>query len=212
MNKIPLGIYGITDSKSGKDKNILQYTEELLQSGVKIIQYREKKKSMKEKYQEALLLKKLVDRYNGIFIINDHVDLAILVDAHGVHIGQDDLPISFIRSLLGENKIIGLSTHSIEEGKKAISDGADYIGIGPIFSTETKEDVISPIGMEYLKYAIENFKIPFVAIGGIKEKNIESLLDLGVKRIALVSELVGDKNTYEKTLKIKNLIEKKYRR
>ena len=200
---IPKGIYGITDSKSGKDKNIFQYVEEMLQGGIKVIQYREKYKPMGEKYQETLKLKKLIDKYNGIFIINDHVDLALLVDAHGVHLGQNDLPISQVRKLLGKNKIIGISTHSLEEGLKAQEDGADYIGVGPLFSTKTKDDVMDPIGLSYLEDALKKITIPKVAIGGIKEKHLELLKNLGVENLCLVSDIVGAPNTLEK---VQNLI------
>ncbi len=204
--EIPEGIYGITDGKSGKNKNILDYSEEILKGGVKILQYREKKKCAREKFQEAVLLKKLASKYNAIFIVNDDIALALAVDADGVHIGQDDLPLVEVRKIVGENKIVGISTHSPEEAKKALADGADYIGVGPIFSTETKEDVCAPLGFEYLEYVEKNIEIPYVAIGGIKLHNLDEIMKRGCKRFAIVSEIVGAKNTLEKTLEIAEYI------
>lgn len=203
--KLPIGIYGITDSKSGKNKDLLTYSEDLLKGGVKILQYREKNKSISEKLHEAIELRKLTKKYNALFIVNDHIDIALLSNADGIHIGQDDLPVPYARKLMGD-KIIGLSTHSPEQALKAIKEGADYIGVGPIFNTETKVDVCAPVGFEYLSYINENTNIPFVTIGGIKENNLLSVLEKGATSIALVSELVGDKNTYEKTKSINNTI------
>lgn len=207
MNRfeLPLGIYAITDSKSGKDKDLLTYCEDLLKGGVKILQYREKNKNISEKIEDAISLRKLTEKYNALFIVNDHIDVALLSNADGIHIGQGDIPVKYARKLMG-NKIIGLSTHSPQEAKKAIEDGADYIGVGPIFSTETKVDVCDPVGFEYLEFVSNNLDIPFVAIGGIKEHNLISILERGAKSIALVSELVGDSNTLEKTEKINSLI------
>lgn len=204
--KLPIGIYGITDSKSGKNKDLITYCEELLKGGVKILQYREKNKNIKEKIEEAIKLRELTKKYNTLFIVNDHIDIALLSQADGIHIGQDDIPVSYARKLLGNKKIIGLSTHSKEQALKAIEDGVDYIGVGPIFNTETKEDVCAPVGFEYLNYVKSNINIPFVAIGGIKETNILSVLENGAKSIALVSELVGNKDTLNKTKNINNLI------
>ncbi|WP_297404951.1 thiamine phosphate synthase [uncultured Cetobacterium sp.] len=204
--KLPIGIYGITDSKSGKNKDLITYCEELLKGGVKILQYREKNKNIKEKIEEAIKLRELTKKYNTLFIVNDHIDVALLSQADGIHIGQDDIPVSYARKLLGNKKIIGLSTHNKEQALKAIEDGVNYIGVGPIFNTETKVDVCAPVGFEYLNYVKNNTNIPFVAIGGIKENNILSVLENGATSIALVSELVGNKDTLNKTKNINNLI------
>lgn len=114
-------------------------------------------------------------RKRSYFIINDHVDLALLVNADGVHIGQDDYPVEEVRALLGNDKIIGLSTHSPEQGFKAFqNENVDYIGVGPIFPTTTKDT--KAVGLEYLDFAVQNLHLPFVAIGGIQEENLEKSL------------------------------------
>ncbi|MCQ8213023.1 thiamine phosphate synthase [Cetobacterium somerae] len=204
--KLPIGVYAITDSKSGKNKDFLEYCEELLKGGAKIIQYREKSRDLKKLLKEAKSLRILTKKYNAIFIVNDHLDIALLSEADGIHIGQDDLPIKDIRNLLGDDKIIGISTHNPAEARQALLDGADYIGVGPIFYTETKEDVCAPVTLEYLEFVNKNIDLPYVAIGGIKESNIQQVLFKGAKSICLVSELVGAVNTLETTKKINNII------
>lgn len=203
---LPIGVYAITDSKSGKNKNFLEYCEDLLKGGAKIIQYREKKRDLKLLLEEAKALRELTLKYNATFIVNDYLDIALLSEADGIHIGQDDLPIKDVRKILGENKIIGISTHTPQEAQQAIIDGADYIGVGPIFYTETKEDVCAPVTLEYLDFVNKNIKLPYVAIGGIKENNIDKVLAMGAKSICLVSELVGADNTLETTKRINNMI------
>lgn len=202
----PIGVYAITDSKSGKNKKFLEYCEDLLKGGAKIIQYREKKRDLKLLLEEAKALRELTLKYNATFIVNDYLDIALLSEADGIHIGQDDLPIKDVRKILGENKIIGISTHNPQEAQQAIIDGADYIGVGPIFYTETKEDVCAPVTLEYLDFVNKNIKLPYVAIGGIKENNIDKVLAMGAKSICLVSELVGADNTLETTKRINNII------
>ena len=203
---LPIGVYAITDSKSGKNKEFLEYCEDLLKGGAKIIQYREKKRDLKLLLEEAKALRELTLKYNATFIVNDYLDIALLSEADGIHIGQDDLPIKDVRKILGENKIIGISTHNPQEAQQAIIDGADYIGVGPIFYTETKEDVCAPVTLEYLDFVNKNIKLPYVAIGGIKENNLDKVLAVGAKSICLVSELVGADNTLETTKKINNMI------
>lgn len=203
---LPIGVYAITDSKSGKNKKFLEYCEDLLKGGAKIIQYREKKRDLKLLLEEAKALRELTLKYNATFIVNDYIDIALLSEADGIHIGQDDLPIKDVRKILGENKIIGISTHNPQEAQQAIIDGADYIGVGPIFYTETKEDVCAPVTLEYLDFVNKNIKLPYVAIGGIKENNIDKVLAMGAKSICLVSELVGADNTLETTKRINNII------
>lgn len=204
--ELPVGVYAITDSKSGKNKNFLEYCEDLLKGGVKIIQYREKKRDSKKLLEEAKALRRLTKKYNAIFIVNDYLDIALLSDADGIHIGQDDLPIKEVRNLLGDDKIIGISTHNPTEAQQAVLDGADYIGVGPIFYTETKEDVCAPVTLEYLDFVNKNINLPYVAIGGIKEANLHQVLSKGAKSICLVSELVGAPNTLEITKRINNSI------
>lgn len=194
--EIPKGIYGITGDNFSNGKSNLDCVKEMIEGGIRILQYRDKTKSMLEKYQEAKEIAKLCKEKGVIFIINDHIDLALLVNADGVHIGQDDYPVEEARALLGNDKIIGLSTHSPEQGFKAFqNENVDYIGVGPIFPTTTKDT--KAVGLEYLDFAIQNLHLPFVAIGGIHEDNLEKILARKVEHFCMVSGIVGSKNIRE---------------
>jgi thiamine-phosphate pyrophosphorylase len=190
---LPSGIYGMTARKFSRGRSNIDVVQQMIAGGVKIIQYREKRPhtSHRVMLDECRQLRALTREHGVLFIVNDHVDIAMLTDADGVHVGQDDLPVDQVRKLVGPNKIIGLSTHSPQQAQEAMDIGADYIGVGPIFSTQTKDDVCDPVGLEYLAYAVKNVSIPFVAIGGIKTGNIEQVSRLGAKTICLVTEIVG---------------------
>ena len=187
-HKIPLGIYGITAENFAKGRSNTECVKEMIKGGIQIIQYREKYKSLNEKAKEAKEIAKICKDNGVVFIVNDHVDIAMLVDADGVHVGQDDMDISDVRKIVGD-KIIGVSTHAPQEAFKAQKDGADYIGVGPIFKTTTKER--EPVGLEYLEFVVKNIDIPYVAIGGIKKYNFDKIIATGAKRVSLVSEIVG---------------------
>lgn len=174
INFLSTDIYGITADEYSLGRGNVETVRLMVAAGVKVIQYREKDKTAREMYDECLAIRELT-RSGGItFIVNDHVDLAVAVEADGVHIGQDDLPPEKARQLVGDEMIIGLSTHSPAQAQAAmgIADIIDYIGVGPIFATNTKKDVCEPVGLEYLEYVAGHIALPFVAIGGIKEHNI----------------------------------------
>ena len=202
---IPEGIYGITGDNFAHGKTNLECVKAMIEGGIKIIQYRDKTKSIKEKVKEAREIRELCKRNGVIFIVNDHVDIAILVDADGVHIGQDDMDPSDVRKLIGDNKIIGLSTHSEEQGMKAyLNPDVDYIGVGPIFPTTTKDT--APVGLGYLEYAVKNLHLPFTAIGGIKEHNLHEIISRGAKNVCLVSDIIGADNITEKVKELQKLM------
>ncbi len=200
--ELPKGIYGITGEEFSNGRTNIQCVKEMISGGIKVIQYRDKRKTIKEKIGEIFEIRRICKENDVCFIVNDYVDIAILVDADGVHVGQDDMDVKDVRKLIGTNKIVGVSTHCPEDAKKALEDKADYIGVGPIFKTTTKEK--EPVGLEYLEYVEKNICIPYVAIGGIKEKNISEVVKVGAERICLVSEIVGADNIKEKIKKIKS--------
>lgn len=202
---IPEGIYGITGDNFAHGKSNFECVKAMIEGGIKIIQYRDKTKSIKEKVKEAREIRELCKRNGVVFIVNDHVDIAILVDADGVHIGQDDMDPSDVRKLIGDNKIIGLSTHSEEQGMKAyLNPDVDYIGVGPIFPTTTKDT--APVGLGYLEYAVKNLHLPFTAIGGIKEHNLHEIISRGAKNVCLVSDIVEADNITEKVRELQKLM------
>ncbi|MBN2790102.1 MAG: thiamine phosphate synthase [Candidatus Delongbacteria bacterium] len=203
--QLPKGIYGLTAEKYSKGRSNIEVVKEMIKGGIKIIQYREKEedRSRKEMLIECLKIRELTKEKNVVFIVNDHLDIAILSKADGIHLGQDDLSVQEIKKING-NLIIGVSTHTPEQAQKAIADGADYIGVGPIFKTSTKKNVCDPVGLEYLDYVVKNTDIPFVAIGGIKEDNIHQVIEKGAKSIALVTEIVGSYDIGDKIKKLNN--------
>jgi thiamine-phosphate pyrophosphorylase len=200
---IDTDLYCITSEEHSRGRSNIEVVSEIIEAGVKVIQYREKEKKLLHKYNECLKIRDMTKEAGVTFIVNDHVDLAILVEADGVHIGQDDLPIEKVRELVGKEMIIGVSTHSPEQAEEAVRRGADYIGVGPIYRTYTKKDVCDPVGLDYLSYVVRNLSIPHVAIGGIKQHNMLEVIERGAKCIAMVTEIVGADNIGEKIRAIK---------
>lgn len=202
-NIIKTDIYCITGEKYSKGRSNIEVVKEMLAAGIKVIQYREKEKSMREKYKECVEIRKLTVKAKATFIVNDHVDLALAVGADGVHIGQDDLPIEKVKELVSKNLIIGLSTHTPEQARDAVQKGADYIGVGPIFPTNTKKDINDIAGFEYLDYVVKYIELPLVAIGGIKEENVSSVWKKGVDCVCLITDIVKANNIQKKICNIR---------
>ena len=196
-------IYAITDSKLSLGRPIEYVVGQLLAADVKIIQYREKKKKAGEMLRECEMLRAMTREAGAFFIINDHIDIAKLVGADGVHVGQEDLPVAKVRELMGDACVIGLSTHSSEQAQGALRDGADYIGVGPLYATQTKDDVCEPVSLAYLDYVVKNLSVPFVAIGGIKCHNIGDVVRHGAKCCCLVSELVGAEDIVKRVAEVR---------
>lgn len=191
LSKLDTDLYCITASEHSRGRDNIEVVMRMIDSGIKIVQYREKDKSMLEKYRECVKIRELTAGSSVTFIVNDHIDIALSVEADGVHLGQDDMPLDKARELVGRDMIIGISTHSPQQLREAVKGGADYIGVGPIFETHTKKDVCAPVGFEYLEYAVKNAGIPFVAIGGIKLHNIHEVKKRGAECISLVTEITG---------------------
>lgn len=187
-------LYAITDHNLSLGRDNVTVVRELLEAGIKLIQYREKERKMGVMLDECRAIRRLTLEYGATFIVNDHVDIAMMVDADGVHVGQDDLAIPEVRGLIGLEKIVGLSTHSPEQARAACAIGVDYIGVGPIYATKTKNDVCDPVGLEYLEWVVQNLDIPFTAIGGIKADNIADVARAGARTCAIVSAFVGSKD------------------
>jgi thiamine-phosphate pyrophosphorylase len=203
-------LYCLTAEEYSNGRSNIEVVKEMIAAGIKIIQYREKDKKSLYKYNECLEIRKLTKEANVTFIVNDDIDIAVLVKADGVHIGQEDLPIKKVRELVPKDMMIGLSTHSPEQARKAVEHGADYIGVGPIFKTYTKKDVCDPVGFDYLDYIAgtlsKEVNIPFVAIGGIKESNVLEVKKHGAECIAMVTEIVGAQNIGQKIADIRKIL------
>lgn len=207
-NFLAADIYGITADEFALGRGSVESVRLMIEAGIKVIQYREKDKYARVMYQECLAIRELTQAAGVTFVVNDHVDLALLVAADGIHIGQDDLPPEAVRKMVGEEMIIGLSTHAPEHAQAAarLGDVIDYIGVGPIFATNTKKDVCEPVGLDYLGYVVQNFTIPFVAIGGIKSHNIAQVRQKGAQVISLVSEIVGAEAVTSKVRELRHIL------
>ncbi len=190
-------LYVITDQK----ENLLEIIEEILIAGVRIIQYRFKTGTDQDHLQEAIQIKHLCKKYNSLFIVNDRLDIALASNADGIHLGQDDIDLKTARKLLGYSKIIGISANNESDISNALNDDCDYIGIGPVFETATKKDK-KPIGIEKIKILTKDLNIPWFAIGGIKSNNISYLKKNGVKKVALVSQLMNSAVPNEEAIMI----------
>lgn len=191
--KLPVtDIYGITAEEHSLGRDNIDVAGRMIDAGIRIIQYREKEKDMGEKYEQCRKIREMTQKAGVFFIVNDHVDIAMLVKADGVHIGQEDLPLPAVRELVGHRMVIGVSTHNPMQAKTAVEQGADYIGVGPIYRTHTKKNVCDPVGFGYLDHVVSHYpEMDFVAIGGIKAHNIRDVVQHGATRICLVTEIVG---------------------
>lgn len=192
-----IDFYLVTDSGLSK-KGTLSDVRNAVEAGCKIVQYREKDKSTKKMVEEALLIKEIC-RSKAIFLINDRIDVAMAVDADGVHIGQDDMPIQLARQLLGSDKIIGLTVHDLREALQAEREGADYVGLSPVFDTSTKKDAGKGIGPGRIREVKNYLKIPIVAIGGINRENCESVIRGGADSLVAISAIVCSADVRKET-------------
>ncbi|MES2202371.1 MAG: thiamine phosphate synthase [candidate division FCPU426 bacterium] len=183
--------YAITDQASAQGRNDLEVAKGLIAGGCSCLQYRAKKVSAKEQWPMAFALRALCLQAGVLFVVNDRLDLALDCGADGVHLGQDDLPLFAARRLAGKKMLLGRSTHSLEQAKRAEAEGADYIGYGPLYATATKENNVPPVGPQSLGPVLEALSIPVVAIGGIKINHLEALAQQGARHIAVVTALTG---------------------
>jgi thiamine-phosphate pyrophosphorylase len=183
------GLCFITDRKACKLSHE-EMTLKVLKAGARWVQYRDKRSSRKKIYEHTVKLRRITEKYNAVFIVNDHADISLAVNADGVHLGQDDLAIGEARKIIGKDKIIGISTHNLEQAIEAEKEGADYIGFGPVFHTVTKDAGI-PKGTDMLQVIKSQVQIPVVAIGGINLKNCRSVLDTEVDAIAVASAILS---------------------
>ena len=205
-NNIDLSLYLVTDRKCLKNKDLMSAIEEAILGGVTLVQLREKSSDSLELFNIAKEVKKITDKHNIPLIIDDRIDIAMAVDAAGVHLGQEDIPCNVARKILGSDKIIGVSAHNIKEALKAKSDGADYLGCGSVFNTSTKNNVTS-LKIQELREIKEKVNIPVVAIGGINEKNVLELRGTGIDGIAIVSAILGKDNIKKAAEELKYTIE-----
>ncbi|HUJ75177.1 MAG TPA: thiamine phosphate synthase [bacterium] len=184
-------LYLVTDAGLSRERSLPEVVEAAIRGGVTVVQYREKAASTRRMLEEARELRQLCRAAGVPFIVNDRVDIALAVDADGVHVGQDDMPASLVRRLIGKGRILGVSAGNVEEARKAAADGADYIGASPIFATPTKPDSPPAMGVEGLRKLARAVTIPVIGIGGMNAENVASMMAAGAAGVAVVSAIVG---------------------
>lgn len=191
-------VYAVTDRTWLNGQTLEEQVEKAIKGGATFLQLREKKLCYDDFLKQAIALKKITDKYNIPFVINDNVDIAIAVGADGVHVGQKDMEAGKVRQKLGQNKIIGVSVQTVEQAILAQKQGADYLGVGAVFSTSTKLDA-SEVSFETLQKICNAVSIPVVAIGGISQSNILQLKGSGIDGVAVVSAIFAQKDITQAT-------------
>lgn len=207
MNKgmVDYSLYLVTDRDLLGSKDLAATVEEAIRGGVTLVQLREKNVSTLDFYQIALVIKGITQKHGIPFIVNDRVDIALAVDADGAHIGQEDMPLSVARKLLGSSKIIGVSVATLEQAVAAQYEGADYLGIGAVFPTMTKDDA-DTVSLEELRQIKSGVTLPIVGIGGINKGNIRNVMLTGVDGAAVVSAIIACSDPYEAASNLRNLM------
>lgn len=204
-------IYVILDRRY-LNKNPKILVKEVIKGGCSALQYRDKISSTKDFYHLAKELHQIAKEKNVPFIINNRIDIALSLGAEGVHLGIEDLPIKPARQVLGLNKIIGKSVHNLKEARQAKEEGVNYVGVGPVFPSQTKENLPALISRAELKEIKEKLDIPVVAIGGIKAENIKELLEIGIENFAISADILTAESPAKQVKIIKEIIEfKNYR-
>ena len=204
---IDYSLYLVTDRSLSKGRSTAEIVAAAVAGGVSCIQLREKSCGTREFLNEALALQPLLKSRNLPLIINDRLDIALAIEADGVHLGQSDMPIGMARKIAGDSLIIGISAESVDDALRAEQEGADYIGISPVFSTPTKTDIAPPLGLEGVRQIRALVDIPLVGIGGIHSDNAESVIAAGADGIAVVSAIVSAADPAGAAKKLKTLID-----
>ena len=198
-------IYPVTCERFSAGRSNIEVLHAVIEGGARIVQLREKEYSKKDLYNLGLNFREITAKAGILLIINDHVDIALAVDADGVHLGQDDLPLKVAREL-APKLLIGASTHSLEQALQAEKDGADYINIGPIFPTDTKEGVELSLGPEAISRISPQIEVDFTVMGGINESNMDQVLAEGARRVAMVTAITKAPDIAAKVRSLKEKI------
>ena len=198
-------LYAVTDRSWLNGQTLYEQVEQALKGGVTLVQLREKGLEAEQFLQEARQIQQLCRRFGVPLIINDSIEVALAVDADGVHLGQDDANAAQARQLLGKDKIIGVSAHNVQEALQAVQDGADYLGSGAVFGSGTKTNV-STLPMQTLREICNAVPIPVVAIGGITEQNLQQLSGTGIAGAAVVSAIFAQENIEEAAIRLRGLL------
>ncbi len=208
MKKFDTSLYFITDSAGFSEEEFLYRTEEALKGGVTLLQLREKEKTTKEYIEIGVKVHNLTQKYHVPLIIDDRLDVAIAVDAEGVHLGQSDMPIDIARKILGKDKIIGATAKTVDQAIEAYNKGADYLGVGAIYPTTTKVKTILT-STKTLDNICKAVPIPVNAIGGLNKDNIDVLKGINISGICVVSAIMKAESPYTEAIELRNSAKEK---
>jgi thiamine-phosphate pyrophosphorylase len=189
--KLDFDLYVVTGRAQSKGRDFVEVVKSALEGGVGCIQFREKGLPPRDLLPIARDLLALCREHGATFIINDHIDVALAIEADGVHLGQGDFPLPEARRIIGDEMILGASTHSVEQARQAEAEGADLINIGPVFATKTKDTPVQPVGVELITQVKEAISVPQTCMGGINADNVDQVIAAGAQRVAVVSAVVG---------------------
>lgn len=207
LNSKDLFLYAVTDRKWTGKKTLFEQVEESIKGGVTFVQIREKELEYKLFLDEAIKMKDLCKKYDIPFVVNDNVDIAIKSNADGVHVGQEDMEASNVREMIGKDKILGISVQTLEQAIEAEKKGADYLGVGAIFPTNSKDNAVK-VSIETLSLICKSVNIPVVAIGGINKTNINQLKNTGISGVALISAIFENDDIEYATRELKEILSK----
>jgi thiamine-phosphate pyrophosphorylase len=200
-------LYVITDERLGRGRSHLQIAEAAIQGGADVVQLRDKTASSRRLYDIAVQFRRLTREAEVSFVVNDRLDVALAADADGVHIGREDLPASVVRRILGPGKILGVSAETVEEAVTAEKDGADYLGVGPVFEARgSKADAGEPLGLDLIARIRRDCRLPIVAIGGINAENARLVRDAGADAAAVISAVASAEDVAQAARRLKLLL------
>jgi len=199
-------LYVVTDESLSKGRSNVEIARLAYEGGADVVQLRMKNASKEDMLKDALKIKEIADDFSKFFIVNDNIEVAIESNADGVHLGQSDLPLENAIEMIGPNKMIGISVTTVEEAKKAEAGGAAYVGVGSIFATSTKPDATQSLGLDAIYKIRQEVNIPIVAIGGINQGNIQSVIRAGADCAAVVSAVVAQDDVKKAAHDLRDLI------
>lgn len=206
-NPLDFDLYPTTCQQLSRGRSDLEVLDALIEGGARVVQLREKDISDREFFELARIFRRRTAQAGMTFIVNDRLDICRAVEADGIHLGQDDFPPREARRLLGPQTVIGVSTHSLEQALQAVEEGADYINVGPIFATQTKQHSGPPLGLDLFRQVSRLVKIPITVMGGINLDNLNEVLEAGARRIAVVSAVTSVENIAETVRQFRRKIE-----
>jgi thiamine-phosphate pyrophosphorylase len=199
-------LYVVTDRKASGGMSESETAELAYAGGADVVQLRMKDSTPEEMLEQAMIIKDISDRYMRLFIVNNNIDVAMISDADGIHLGQSDMPVKEARDLIGDEKLIGVTVHNVDEAVKAEREGADYVSIGSVFSTAVKSDAMQNLGLDAVFLVKQAVDIPVIAIGGINRGNIQDVIKAGADGVAVVSAAISQNDIPKAVHELRNLI------